>query len=204
MATPRNRQAANRAKRGISVDFSDTESQQVIDEGDYIAEVDEVEVKTSENSGADYLSFKFKVVDHDKFKGKVFYHNCSLQPQALFNLRGVLEALGLEVPQGAMDLDPADLIGLQCGVALVHETYEGKTKAKPAEFFLPEEGEEETQPKVKPAAAAKPPAPKKKTVKKSIEVDSSVTFVDDEGNEQSGVVTGITDDMADVQVDEDI
>src|SRR5690554_5581959 len=113
----------SRKASGISVDFSETETNLTLEEGSYILEIEEVEVKTSENSGADYLAFTFKVAD-GKFKGKKVWHNCSLQPQALFNLRGLLEALGYEVPQGPMELDPADLIGEQCAAEVAHEVYQ--------------------------------------------------------------------------------
>lgn len=136
MATRKNTKSS--AKRGISVDFSDTQSRALIPEGEYLVEVEDVEQKTSENSGNDYLSLTLVVAD-GKFKGSKMWHNCSLQPQALFNLRAVLEALGFDIPQGSMDLDPSDMIGQTCGVSVVHEVYEGAKKPRPAEFFNPED-----------------------------------------------------------------
>lgn len=213
MAT--NRKASKKA--GISVDFSDTESQASLPEGDFLFEVDEVEQKTSENSGNDYLSITFKVAEGE-FKGKKVWHNCSLQPQALFNLRGVLEALGFEVPQGVMELDPADMIGETCGGTVQLEVYEGKKRLRIVEFFSADElGEEAEEEPAKPAAkaakkvepaeepAAKPAA-KKKAAKKeepeepSIEVGSKVTFTDDEGEELEGKVLSIDGDTATVKV----
>lgn len=213
-------------KSTIAVDFSDTETQATIEEGDYALIVDDVEKKESENSGADYLSITFKIKDGE-FEGKKVYHNCSLQPQALFNLRGVLEALGFEVPTGVMELDPADMIGESCGAALAHETYQGKTKARPVEFFpegdLESRGEEPA-PKAKPKAAAAPtkvvkkgakpepveeeeeeaPPPKSKvkgkTKAKALAEGDKVTFTDDEGDEQEGVISGIEDDTYSVTV----
>lgn len=211
MATKRN---AAKSKKALSVDFSDTEASGVVEEGDYLIELDEVEQKTSESSGADYLSLEFKIVEGD-FKGKKLWHNCSLQPQALFNLRGVLEALGFEVPTGVMELDPADLIGSTCGASVTHEVYEGKTKARIAEFFSAEElgGEEAVEEPVAPAKKGpakkatepEPAAPsKKKKVTKAaepeIEVGSMVTFTDDDGEELSGKVTAVDGDTATVKV----
>ena len=210
MAT--NRKASKKA--GISVDFSDTESQASLPEGDFLFEVDEVEQKTSENSGNDYLSITFKVAEGE-FKGKKVWHNCSLQPQALFNLRGVLEALGFEVPQGVMELDPADMIGETCGGTVQLEVYEGKKRPRIVEFFSAEElGEEEpAKPAAKAAKKEEPaeepaakPAAKKKAAKKeepeepSIEVGSKVTFTDDEGEELEGKVLSIDGDTATVKV----
>lgn len=131
--------STKRNKRGISVDFSDTTSNAVLPEDEYLLEVEDVEQKTSENSGNDYLAITFKVAE-GKHKGQKVWHNCSLQPQALFNLRSVLEALGFTIPQGSMELDPADMIGEVCGGTIAHETYEGKKKARVIEFFSPDEG----------------------------------------------------------------
>lgn len=204
-------------KSTIAVDFSDTETQATIEEGDYALIVDDVEKKESENSGADYLAITFKIKD-GPFEGKKVYHNCSLQPQALFNLRGVLEALGFEVPQGVMELDPADMIGETCGGTVQLEVYEGKKRPRIVEFFSADElGEEAT---AKPAAKAAPakkaaepeapaakPAAKKKAAPKeepadepAIEIGSKVSFTDDEGDEQLGKVTAIEDDTATVKV----
>ena len=199
-------------KIGIAVDFSETESQASLPEGDFLFEVEDVEQKTSESSGNDYLSLTFKVAEGE-FKGKKVWHNCSLQPQALFNLRGVLEALGFEVPQGVMELDPADMIGETCGGTVQLEVYEGKKRPRIVEFFsadeLGEEAQEEApaKPAAEPEAPAAKPAAKKKAAPKeepadepSIEIGSKVSFIDDEGDEQLGKVTAIEDDTATVKV----
>jgi len=192
--------ATRNKKSTIQVDFSDTETQATLEEGDYVLEVDEVEQKKSE-AGNPYLSLSFKVAE-GPFKGKKVYHNCSLQPQALFNLRGVLEALGFEVPQGVMDLDPADMVGEKCGASIVHEDYQGKTKARPAEFFPADEVGEEAEPAkvtkvTKPVAEPEPPAKvtkKKARAAPAFAVGDKVTFTDDEGDEQAGVISAIEDD----------
>jgi len=207
-------------KSGISVDFSNTETSGVLEEGDYLVEVDEVEDKES-STGNPMLVFTFKVTEGEG-KGRKLFHNCSLQPQALFNLRAVLEALGNEVPQGVLELDPSDLIGQTCGVSVNHEQYEGKTKARIAEFFdaselgeaTETEPEAPTKPAAKPAPKASAPEPEAKPAaskKKKAEpeeptfaVGDLVSFTDDDGDELSGKVTEITGDTASVKVGKEI
>lgn len=217
-------------KAGISVNFEGTESRSTLPEADYAFTVDEVEMKTSDSSGNDYLAITFKVAEGEH-AGKKVWHNCSLQPQALFNLRGVLEALGFEVPQGVMDLDPDDLLGEVCGGTVQHEVYEGKNRARIVEFFLASElGEEVDEAPAKPVKAEKPaaaakktatkskPEPEeeapakpaaKKTVKKSapepepepeLEAGTRVTFTDEEGDELEGKVISVEDGTATVKV----
>jgi len=173
MATSRK----SRGAKGIAVDFSDTESSVTLPEGDYLLKVEDVETKISENSGSEYLAITF-VVEDGKFKNKKVWHNCSLQPQALFNLRGVLEALGFEVPAGIMELDPADMIGEVCAGAVAHEVYEGKKKARIVEFFSPEDlnevEEEEVEEKAAPVVKkGKRAAPDKKAAPESEEGDGA-------------------------------
>ena len=215
MATRSKPAKASKKSAAIKVDFEGVESNggTPTTEGDHIIEVEEVERKTSDDSGKDYLSLTLKVAEGDE-KGKTLYHNCSLQPQALFNLRGVLEALGFDVPDGVMELDPADMVGERCGVAVAHETYEGKKRARCVEFF-PEDEFEERNPDEEPAKPAKggkvvkkakpEPEPEEKPAKVTkkkkpaakeepeFEVDDKVSFTDDEGNELEGVITEIDD-----------
>lgn len=219
MATPRRSNSRRSNKKStVSVDFKGVESGgKVIPEDDYLLRVDEVELKNSDGSGEDYLSFVFEVDDGD-FSGTKLYHNCSLQPQALFNLRSLLEALGFEVPDGPMDLEPADLIDLTCVGSVYHEKYQGKTKNKLSEFRSGEEEEEspsEKKPAKKPPrkgskdteeeSEEKPSGPRRKSKAKEPEIvkGSKVSFTDDEGNELEGKVTAVEDDEVTVKVGRD-
>lgn len=124
----------NKNKGGLKIDLSNVETSVTIPEGNYIVEVEDVEVKVSENSGSNYLSFTF-VIAEGKMKGQKLYHICSLQPQALFNLKGVLVALGFDIPDEEFELDTEALVGLQCGVEVSHEIYEGKKKSRITDFI---------------------------------------------------------------------
>lgn len=119
--------------RSVEVDMKGVEGGGKVPEGEYVVEVSEVTSELSSENNP-YLSWVFKVVD-GKQKGKKIWHNTSLQPQALFNLRNVLEALGQEVPDGALKLDLDEVIGLTMGVNVEHETYQGKAKARVVDVF---------------------------------------------------------------------
>lgn len=126
-----------RKKKGnnVNIDLSGVEAGfETIPEGQYTVVVDETEIKTSQNSGNEYISFTFEVSE-GKHKGAKLFHNCSLQPQALFNLKQVLTALGFEIPNKGFDLDIEDLVGLECDVEVAHEKYEGKKKSRIVEFI---------------------------------------------------------------------
>lgn len=142
----------------VKVNFEGVEASGKVAEGRHLLTVDGTpEVKTSEGSGNDYINWKFKA------PGGVIYHTTSLQPQALWNLRNVLESLGLEVEESVMDLDLSEMDGLTCGGEVEHETYQGKKRPRlvdifPAEELDGEEEEEEEAPS-KPAKGKKQPEP---------------------------------------------
>lgn len=131
---------AKASKRSVKINMDGVEAGGLVPEGDYNVEVSEVTVAESD-AGKQYLKWVFEISD-GKNKGGKLYHNTSLQPQALFNLKGVLIALGMEVPNDlALDLD--DLEGRQMGVTVEHEMYEGKKKSRITETFPLEGAEDE-------------------------------------------------------------
>lgn len=138
-------------KRGtITVDFTgiETGGGRLLPEGDYLFEIEEVTLETSENSGADYLKFTL-VVSDGKFKGAKAWDNFSLQPQALWRLKSLMETLEMEVPDGVTELDPKEFEGLIVGATVFHEEYQGKTKHKIGEYFPASESTDEEKPSPK-------------------------------------------------------
>lgn len=133
---------AKKKKKGISINLSEVSTGgKTLPEGRYQVKVKEVEVKTSQ-SGNEFLAFTFEVVEGKHKKAKIF-HNCSLQPQALFNLKTVLEALEYDIPDGLFDLDIEELIDLECILEGEHETYEGKKKFRVVDFDTVGESDED-------------------------------------------------------------
>lgn len=116
----------------------------ILDPGNYPVVVKKVEIRKGQESGAEYYNWEFrtktprKKATHDK----PLWYTTSLQPQALFNLRGLLETLGVDVPEGPYDIVPSELAGLECIGVVEHEKYEGETRARLVDF-LPEDYEED-------------------------------------------------------------
>lgn len=135
-----------KSNRVVSVDMNGVNSRQLVAEGDHEAMVDEITIESSDNG--EYLKWVFKVVGGEN-DGAKLYHNTSLQKQALWNLKNVLTALGVPVPNSVMKLNLADVEGRRCGVTVTHATWQGKKQAKITDLFPSEaggdaeEGEEE-------------------------------------------------------------
>ena len=129
-----------RSSSSVNVDLSGVEaSRKTIPEGTYTLVVDSATQKSSQG-GNPMIAFEFEVAE-GAHKGAKLYENCSLQPQALFKLKSVLIALGMEIPNKAFDLDLKDLIGLTCEAEVGHEVYEGKKKARILEYIDPSDSD---------------------------------------------------------------
>lgn len=129
-----------RGSASVNVDLSGVEtSRKTIPEGTYTLVVDSATQKSSQG-GNPMIAFEFSVAE-GKYRGSKLYENCSLQPQALFKLKSVLIALGMEIPNKAFDLDLKDLIGLTCEAEVGHEVYEGKKKARILEYIDPSDSD---------------------------------------------------------------
>jgi hypothetical protein len=125
----------------ITVDFKGVEGKRtVIPEGDYTFRVEEVTKDVGDKG--DYLAWVFVVEEGDRKGAKVWY-NTSLTPQSLWNLRNLLETLGVEIPDGPLDIDLTELVDLAVGGTVVHEEWQGKDRARIADFFAVEEEPEE-------------------------------------------------------------
>lgn len=131
-----------RGSSSVNVDLSGVEaSRKAIPEGTYEVVVNEAIQKDSRD-GNPMIAFEFEVTE-GAHKGAKLYENCSLQPQALFKLKSVLLALGMDIPNKAFDLNLRDLVGLTCEVEVGHEVYEGKKRARILQYNDPEESQEE-------------------------------------------------------------
>lgn len=145
----RNRGAAGKAKAGIRVDFKGVEGRRsLIPDGEYSVAVEEITKSTSE-AGNDNIEWKFSVVSEDsKLNNAKLWYNTSLLPQSLWNLRNLLETLGVEVPDGPLDIDFKELVGLEMMAVVEADTYEGKKRSKIVDFYPTEDGEGDGKEKV--------------------------------------------------------
>ena len=135
------RSAARATKKSFTIDFTGVESRVTIPEGDYSIKVKEVTREVGDK--ADYFKWVFEVTG-PKHEGATLYNNTSLATQSLWALRNLLETLGVDVPDGPLELEVEELVGLECGAVVTHEEYEGKIKARISDFY-PLEGATEAE-----------------------------------------------------------
>lgn len=117
-------------KTTVSVNMKGIEGRGTrIKPGEYLGEVEEVTLEKGDK--AQYLAWKFTLDDD----AGTAYFNTSLAKNSLWNLRGLLEAMGEDVPDDEMDLDLEDLVGKRVGVIIEMEEYKGKPKPKMVDYF---------------------------------------------------------------------
>lgn len=99
---------------------------------EYAVQVAECTLETGEK--APYFSLKLKGVD-DEYSESVMYHNASTSPESLWRLRPLMEAFGIEIPDGPMDISPDDFVGKTAMCSVFLDKYDGGSRVKPDEFW---------------------------------------------------------------------
>lgn len=132
----------------LTVDFSNVEDRREggkaahVPEGDYLLKVGGIELKSKkDDESSKYLNWRFTIVAPEKYKnaGSVYFIT-SLKPESLWNLRNLLEDLGITVPKKAVGLPIAEIAksGRIVGATLEDDEYNGKVKSKIAATFKKE------------------------------------------------------------------
>ena len=125
----------------LEENLSDIEKPPEIPAGRYVGEVQGVEIKVSQGRGNRYFAIKF-IVPTDQLPsdfaehyedGAVFFWNRNLVPngkdrRALYNMRKLIEAFGL--PSNTSSVDPNDWMGCRARLNIVHDRYQGETRAQ--------------------------------------------------------------------------
>jgi Protein of unknown function (DUF669) len=128
------KKTARRKGNTISVDFTGVKSGgATIPDGRYTGKIIAVEQKEGKESGEPYLELTWEVTSKKCNGREVRFDNYSLQPQALWRLKGLLEAMEIEVPDGEQDIDFDEIISdeTECIIEVTGEkNSEGKTFAR--------------------------------------------------------------------------
>ena len=124
----------------LSVNFSDVEDRREggksvhVPPGDYLLQIVGCELRSKkDDETSKYLSWKMKIVKPTGYENKGFiYHVTSLSQAALWNLRNLLEDIGITVPKKSVDIPIAKIVASKpiIGATIDDDEYEGKTKSK--------------------------------------------------------------------------
>jgi len=130
----------------LDVDFTDVPEGGWLGEGQYQAVVEECTLETSQQTGGQYLKWKFKSTEAATY-GQASTIMTSLSEKALWKLRDVLRAIGIvpEGPLGRVTVNTDSYIGRAATIQVVNEPYEGSdgktyNSHKIANVFTPATG----------------------------------------------------------------
>jgi hypothetical protein len=158
----------------VRVDLSKVETRKKVEEGEY--EVVVAEVTQEEGQKAPYLKWKFKIDEGTDSDGGVLYLNTSLSEQSLWNLKTLLDALGVDIPEDEFDLDLEELVDQRCMVSVELETWEGKKQPRVVDFWAVEKKDDKKKPANKDKTDEKsPPARGKRKTKPEPEEKDKLT-----------------------------
>lgn len=131
-------------RRSMSVNFEGVSTEggaRIKEEGEYLLEVEACEAHSSQKNEG--LKWTFKVAKGD-FKGAKVRLYTMFNPESLWKLRQILEALGNDIPDSEYDIQPDEYVGQQMMGEIYLERFEGKKTAKLGEFW-PTDGKEEEE-----------------------------------------------------------
>jgi hypothetical protein len=124
-----------------------------VKEGDYVAKIVKIEATetgdSSKNPGTPMLVFDYQLVKNAASGKKVsasgtIRDRIVIQPNTLWRLRKLLEAIGKTVPKKTVNLSLKKYVGETFILTVVDgEPYKGKVKSEPADYLSEEEYEEE-------------------------------------------------------------
>lgn len=125
-----------KAKTTVTVNMRGVEGKGVRTKpGEYEAEVCAASIEKGD--AGEYIKWEFDL----EGGGKAWF-NTSLTKQSLWNLRGLLEAMGEEVPDSEMDIDLEEMIGKRVGIVIEMEEYKGVDKPKMVDYYSLEDAGE--------------------------------------------------------------
>jgi len=189
-------------KAAISVNFEGVEAGgKAVPDGTYRAAVESVSMEES-SGGNDYLKWTWKITE-GAAKGAKVWDNTSLQPQALWRLKGLLESLGEDDLDGEFDLDPEKYIGEEAVLEITNEEYEGKQKPRVTAFMsnMPAKDDDEDEKKpAKKKAASKKVEEEEEADEGEFSKGQKVSFKDEKGKTQKGTVVSVDGDSITVDV----
>lgn len=183
--------------RRTKVDFSGVESYNIPEEGKKHVRILKVEEATSQG-GNDVLKFTFEVIKGDD-KGCRIIESFSLADNALWKLKGLLQALGMKCDK-KVTLDLDKLEGKELVIEVKHEEYNGTTRAKSNAFFKvgadsdededdedaeeEDEDEEEEKPKKSSKKDKKPSKKSKKSEPEDEDEDEDEDWEDEDEDDE--------------------
>ena len=118
----------------INVNLNDVEGGfEVFPDGKYIVELSEKSKIAKSKEGAAYIRWIAEIIDPEEHAGKLISWSTSLQPQALWNLKNMMEVIDVAFDDDGFEME--DAFGSQLGIVNEVREYDGKDRNNIVEYF---------------------------------------------------------------------
>ena len=118
----------------INVNLNEVEDvSKPIPTGQYVVRVLKAEKATGNESGKDYIHWEVEVVEGEN-KGRHLFFNTSLQEQALWNLKKLLDAASVVTNKDG-SFNTEDVIGAEFTAVVGQREYEGKAGNEVSDYL---------------------------------------------------------------------
>lgn len=121
----------------MNIDFSSVPNREPLEEGTYLLTIAKAEEKLS-STGNPMIALEYDInatADGEVVEGgRKLWDNYSLQAQALFKLKDLFNALGMDT-SAVVDIDIADLVGQQVMAKVIQETYNGELRNRVKKLY---------------------------------------------------------------------
>ena len=143
------------AKSGVRIDLSKVGK--AFEPGkEYAVKI--VECTLEDGTKAPYFNLKLAGVE-DEYENSFMYHKASTSESSLWRLRPLMDAFGMEIPDGPMDISAEDFVGLTAMCSTYLERWDGGSSVRPDEFWPLEDSDvtddEDEEEEEKPAKKSK-------------------------------------------------
>ena len=121
----------------VTIDFSDVQDFDVLDEGEYPVVISKAEFKPAREEGKfPYINLELDLTEEPN-KGRKLWMILSFSPKALWRMRDVFENLGIyddamevDYDEESMLVTQPELAGLPAPAVVTHREWEGKTQTQ--------------------------------------------------------------------------
>ncbi len=119
----------------INVKLNEVSGFQIYPEGPYVVEIQESTKTKKSSTGNPKIGWVGKIIqcDNPEYVDKKIYWETSLLDQALFNLKALLEAMGMPWDEEGFELE--DTYGKTVGLNVNVEPYEEEDRNKVKSYF---------------------------------------------------------------------
>ncbi len=102
---------------------------QHVEPGTYPARVDKITNRTS-TKGNPVMLLHWAITGTEPPAGTKVLESCTMTPESFWRLEDLFASIGVKVDNSGQGFESDDLLGKECKIVVIDDTYEGKLRSK--------------------------------------------------------------------------